>query len=222
MPRQFLVVDDHPMIQRAMSETLSELEPDCEVLCASGLSEALHVLGNTDAPVDLILFDLRLPDAAGLDGLMTLRDRHPECRVVVLSGEVDAPMIARCLDIGAAGYIPKSLSSTEVHNALRVVAAGGIYVPPQILATSQPIHVQDALHPSVRSADPRRLGLTDRQLDVLRLMLRGLPNKLICRELGLAEGTVKVHVSAVLRALGARNRTQAVIAAARIGLQFRE
>lgn len=216
---QYLVVDDHPIIQRAMSDALCDLEPGCEVLVASRLEDALRLLRN-GAQVELVLFDLRLPDAAGLEGLGTLRRQHPECRVVVLSGEVDSPMIARCLDMGAAGYIPKNLSNLEILSALRLVASGGTYVPPQILATSHPIRVRSDAGPSVRSTDPRRLGLTERQLDVLRLLLRGLPNKLICRQLELAEGTVKVHVSAVLRALGVRNRTQAVIAASRIGLRL--
>ncbi len=219
--QHFLVVDDHPLIQRAMADVLCDLQPGCKVLLASRLDDALHLLGD-GAPVELVLFDLRLPDTAGLEGLGALRRQHPDCRVVVLSGEVDSPMITRCLDMGAAGYIPKSLSHPELSNALRLVASGGTYVPPQVLATSQPIRLRAELNPAIRSTDPRRLGLTERQLDVLRLLLRGLPNKLIWRQLALAEGTVKVHVSAVLRALGVRNRTQAVIAASRIGLCLSE
>lgn len=218
MGRQFLVVDDHPLLQRAISDTLTDLEPDCKVRVASRLSEALRMLREA-APVDLILFDLGLPDACGVEGLMTLRQRHPDCPVVVISADEDAPMILRCLDIGAAGYIPKTEPNESVHSALRTVASGCAYVPQRALATMQPIRVRPEGH-APRTTDPRSLGLTDRQSAVLKLLLRGLPNKLICRQLALAEGTVKVHVSAVLRALGVRNRTQAVIAAARIGLRF--
>lgn len=220
MARQFLVVDDHPLVQRAMGETLDELEPGCEVRFTGRLSEALRML-REGAAFDLVLFDLRLPDAAGVEGLVALRERHPDSPVVIVSADADAPMIMRCLDLGAVGYIPKTLSNEAIRSALRLVASGCPYVPPQVLATEQPIRVRtDPV--ATRSADPRHLGLTDRQIDVLRLILRGLPNKLICRHLALAEGTVKVHVSAVLRALGARNRTQAVIAASRIGLKLPE
>lgn len=218
MARQFLVVDDHPLVQRAMGETLDELEPGCEIRFTGRLSEALRML-REGAVFDLVLFDLRLPDAAGVEGLVALRERHPDSPVVIVSADADAPMIMRCLDLGAVGYIPKTLSNEAIRSALRLVASGCPYVPPQVLATEQPIRVRtDPV--ATRSADPRHLGLTDRQIDVLRLILRGLPNKLICRQLDLAEGTVKVHVSAVLRALGVRNRTQAVIAASRLGLRM--
>ena len=218
MGRQYLVVDDHPIVQRAIRDTLSQLEPDCEVQVAGKLSEALRTLRSGPA-VDLVLFDLRLPDAGGVEGLMALRQAHPECPVVVVSADTDSPMIMRCLDLGAAGYIPKTHSNESIQGALRLIASGCPYVPPQVLATEQPIRVRGETA-AARSADPRSLGLTDRQIDVLRLLLRGLPNKLICPQLALAEGTVKVHVSAVLRALGVRNRTQAVIAASRIGLRL--
>lgn len=218
--KRFIVVDDHPIIQRAMGEVLEELAEGTEVRYASRLADAMRILRSGER-FDLILLDLRLPDAAGVESLVAMRELDPECTVAVMSADVDAPMIMRCLDLGALGYIPKTLSNEAIRNALRQVSSGCAYVPPQVLATDQPIRVR--MEPGhARSSDPRHLGLTERQIDVLRLLLRGLPNKLICRHLALAEGTVKVHVSAVLRALGARNRTQAVIAASRIGLRFPE
>lgn len=219
MSRRYLVVDDHPIIQSAMRETLLELEPQCTVHTAGRLAEALRIL-RTEGPFDLVLFDLKLPDTAGVEGLMAVRSQHPDSPVAVVSAEVDAPMIVRCLDLGALGFIPKTLPHEAIRSALRIVASGCAYVPPQVLANEPTLRLRaDA---TVRSSDPRHLGLTDRQVDVLRLILRGLPNKLICRQLALAEGTVKVHVSAVLRALGVRNRTQAVIAASRIGLKLND
>jgi DNA-binding NarL/FixJ family response regulator len=137
---------------------------------------------------------------------------------VVLSAEIDRETILRCLDLGAAGYIPKTYHADVITHALRLIASGHVYVPREAIDprrdANEPIRLRSA------GSDPRGLGLTDRQCDVLRLILRGLPNKLICRQLDLAEGTVKVHVSAVLRALGVRNRTQAVIAASRLGLRM--
>lgn len=215
MGRQYLVVDDHPIVQQAMVDALEALEPDCRVTSASRLAEALRRL--REGRFDLVLFDLRLPDANGVEGLMALRQQHPDCPVAVLSADDNAPMIRRCLDLGAAGYITKTMSADSIQGALRLIASGCTYVPPQALATDQPLRLRGD-GAATRVSDARHLGLTERQIDVLRLMLRGLPNKLICRQLALAEGTVKVHVSAVLRALGARNRTQAVIAASRIGL----
>ncbi|HWS74698.1 MAG TPA: response regulator transcription factor [Quisquiliibacterium sp.] len=179
MARQFLIVDDHPIVQRAMAQDLAEIEPGCEVLLAGRLEDALRLLRSA-SKIDLILFDLRLPDTAGVEGLVTLRKQHPDCRVVVVSAEVDSPMIIRCLDLGAAGYIPKNLPNDTIRSALRLVASGCAYVPPQILAGER---LRGDHGASMRSPDPRRLGLTDRQVDVLRLILRGLPNKLICREL---------------------------------------
>ncbi len=217
MPRHYLIVDDHPIVQRAMGETLDELEPGCELSFVGRFSDAMRMI-REGARFDMVLFDLRLPDAAGVEGLVALRRQHPDCPVVIVSADSDAPMIMRCLDLGALGYIPKTMSNEQIRSALRLVASGCPYVPPQVLATEQPIRIRSD-PAATRSADPRHLGLTERQIDVLKLMLRGLPNKLICRHLALAEGTVKVHVSAVLRALGARNRTQAVIAASRIGLR---
>ena len=218
--KRYLVVDDHPIIQSAMRETLLELEPDCQVQTTGRLADALRIL-RTDGPVDLILFDLKLPDAGGVEGLMSMRSQHPESPVAVFSGEMDAPMIVRCLDLGALGYIPKNMPHDAIRSALRLVASGCAYVPPQVLANEPPLRLRtDGV--GERSSDPRHLGLTERQIDVLKLILRGLPNKLICRQLALAEGTVKVHVSAVLRALGVRNRTQAVIAASRIGLKLND
>ncbi len=216
MARQFLIVDDHPILQRAIAQEFEEIEPGCQVSLAGRLEDALRMMRN-GMRFDLILFDLRLPDVSGIEGLATLRKHHPECRVVVFSAEADSPMIVRCLDLGAAGYIPKNLPGETVRSALRLVVSGCAYVPPQILAGER---LRSEHGAALRSSDPRRLGLTERQVDVLRLILRGLPNKLICRQLALAEGTVKVHVSAVLRALGVQNRTQAVIAASRIGLRL--
>jgi DNA-binding NarL/FixJ family response regulator len=137
---------------------------------------------------------------------------------VILSAEADRDTILHCLELGAHGFIPKSVHHDVIRHALRLVAAGHMYVPKEVIRGDWGAPTR----PSTRVAqrDPRSLGLTGRQCDVLRLILKGLPNKLICRELDLAEGTVKIHVSAVLRALGARNRTQAVVAANQLGLRI--
>lgn len=231
MGQRFLVVDDHPLMRDAIRTTLAQLSPDSRVDGASSLNEAMSLLGE-EPGVDLTLLDLCLPDSQGLDGLKTLRASRPECPVVVLSADMDGETILRCIDLGACGYIPKTLHADAVMNALRLVAAGDIYIPHQALASARgEAALAAGGHPPSAHAlrtgqnkvtDPRDLGLTDRQIDVLRLILKGFSNKLICRQLKLAEGTIKVHVSAVLRALGVRNRTQAIIAASAMGLRLAE
>jgi DNA-binding NarL/FixJ family response regulator len=215
MPHRVLIIDDHPLMRDAIRTLLDDLAEPHGVDTASTLGEAMRKL--SDEPTfDLMLLDLRLPDASGFEGLKTLRSRFPSCPTVVLSGDLDCNTILHCLELGAAGFIPKTLSSDGLRNALRVVADGDIYVPQQVI-----VQRTTAAGQSSRDAtDPRSLGLTDRQIDVLKLILRGLPNKLICRRLNLAEGTIKVHVSAVLRSLGVRSRTQAIVAANSLGLRL--
>jgi two-component system, NarL family, nitrate/nitrite response regulator NarL len=138
----------------------------------------------------------------------------PTVPIVVLSGSEASEHIKRALDNGAVGYIPKSSSSHEMLAALRIVMQGDVFIPPKLLSklgTSTP-SLQD-FSENQSSQSP----LTSRQLEVLELMVRGLPNKSIAKTLDVAEGTVKLHVAAILRALGARNRTQAVAEATRLG-----
>lgn len=203
-----------------MRSTLGDFDRDASVDMVSCLSEALERLG-TGQVYDLTVLDLHLPDAIGYEGLKSLRARQPACPVVVLSGDADAPAIRHCIELGASGFIPKSLHTEGILNALRTVSAGDIYIPHQAVCGDSGYtgrHRHRAR--SHGGTDPHDLGLTERQIQVLRLILEGMPNKLICRRLNLAEGTIKVHVSAVLRALGVRNRTQAILTARELGLAF--
>lgn len=212
-----LIVDDHPLMRDAVRVTMDSIAPGSRIDLAASYAEARRLL-SLKVPYEFALLDLTLPDCSGFDALRGLREQFPHLPVVVLSGEIDRETILRCLDLGAAGYIPKTYHSDVVTHALRLVSSGHVYVPRE--AIDPRYGAREPIRPRAVENDPRHLGLTDRQCDVLRLILRGLPNKLICRQLDLAEGTVKVHVSAVLRALGVRNRTQAVIAASRIGLRM--
>jgi DNA-binding NarL/FixJ family response regulator len=163
-----------------------------------------------------VLLDLHLPDGSGFDLLAELRERRPEVSVVMLSASNDRDDIARALKLGALGFIPKSAHRDVMLSAFKLIFSGGIYVPPEILAPrdAPSIANQTAALPRGIAAD---LGLTDRQLDVLNLMMQGKSNKAICRALDLAEPTVKNHVTAILKALNASNRTEAVIAAGALG-----
>lgn len=199
-----LVVDDHTLIREALRNVLAELEPGTRVVEAAD-GEAALAAAARERNFDLVLLDLNLPDMEGLFALGALRRDHPATAVVVLSGVRDADTVNAAIDLGAAGFISKSTPHAVMLGALRLVCAGGTYLPADILA---------APRAGPRPASP--VDLSERESQVLSLMLEGKSNKRIARELGVAEATVKNHVSAVLRALKAGNRTQAVIAAGRI------
>ena len=217
---KFLVVDDHALIRDAMREVLLALRPGSSVLDAADARRALGLLA-AHADVDLVLLDLQLPDRDGLDLLEDLNRLHPAVPVVMLSGRLDADTMRQALGCGAQGFIPKTEPRKVLAGALELVLAGGVYVPMAALATP-PVPVAavsavTAAMPSDSPPTPQSLGLTERQLDVLALLMQGLNNKLICRTLGLAEPTVKNHLSAVLKALGVASRTEAVLAVQRLG-----
>jgi DNA-binding NarL/FixJ family response regulator len=238
MGHAVIVVDDHPLMRSAIRCTLDDTEASV-ILDASNLHEALQLIRGLNGAC-LALLDLGLPDVDGFEGLRALRTLCPDCPVVVISADDDNSTILRCIELGAAGFIPKTMAPGAIRDALRRVARGQIYLPPDIgfkdrgadpaarrasesdHATQIPAADLGTLAPTDEESpfDPRQLGLTERQIDVLNLLLMGLPNKLICRRLGLAEGTVKVHVSAVFRALAVRNRAQAVVAAVKLGLDL--
>ncbi|MHB8534990.1 MAG: response regulator [Sulfuricaulis sp.] len=220
---KILVVDDHPLIRAAVRNVLTQIETDVAVHEAQNCPAALALV-DVHPDFSLVLLDLHLPGMGGLDALSILRERYPEIPVVVLSAADDRDSVLQALDRGAMGFIPKSSSNDVMVNALRLVLAGGIYLPPEVLATS-PAGTAPAANPSASPAarpatTPADLGLTERQAQVLALMVQGKPNKLICRELGLAVSTVKIHITAILKALKVNNRTQAVIAAGRLGLKL--
>jgi DNA-binding NarL/FixJ family response regulator len=219
LPMKILVVDDHVLIREALRGVLKELKDDAAIVEAPDSSRAMrHVEENPD--LELVLLDLNLPDCSGFEVLAELRERYPAISVVVLSASNDRDDIARALDLGALGFIPKSAQREVMLSALKLIFAGGIYVPPEILGRRPPAPaVQPRSGPPLSAA---KLGLTERQIDVLALMMEGKSNKAICRLLGIAEPTVKNHVTAILKALKATNRTEAVIAAGALGLGGRK
>ncbi len=210
---KFLVVDDHELIREALRSVLLELAPDATVLQADTAAAALSVLRSQE--VDLVLLDLNLPDGNGLDLLSSITAQHPATAVVMLSAERDQDVIRKALDRGAQGFIPKAETRKVLTSALSLVLSGGVYVPPVALNASS-----TATTPATSKATLQDLGLTDRQLEVLALLMQGKNNKLICRALNLAEPTVKNHVSAILRALDVNSRTEAVLAVTRLGWQL--
>jgi DNA-binding NarL/FixJ family response regulator len=219
-----LVVDDHALIRDALRRVLEQLEREVTVFEAGDCGQAFRVI-EAQPDLDLVLLDLNLPGMQGLAALTELRTRYPAVSVVVVSAANDRVSVTKALDHGAMGYIPKSSSNEVLASALRLVVSGGIYIPAEILGRSEPQMGPGNLEspaPDAGGSPPRLLpsdlGLTERQAQILILLMQGKSNKLICRELDVAESTVKNHVTHVLKTLNVTSRTQAVIAAARMGL----
>ena len=213
---KILVVDDHVLIREALRGVLKELKEDAAILEAPDSRQAMQrIAENPD--LELVLLDLNLPDRSGFDVLAELRERHPAITVVVLSAHQDRESVAKALDLGALGFIPKSSPRDIMLSAFHLIFCGGVYIPPEILGRPQaaPAPVPAT---SARPLSAAELGLTERQMDVLALMMQGKSNKAICRALDVAEPTVKNHVTAILKTLKATNRTEAVIAAGALGL----
>lgn len=204
---KILVVDDHPLIQQALAHALPALHGAIDVIAAIDRDEALTALAR-HPDCALVLLDLTLPGAHGLDLLAQLRRDFPLLPVVVLSATHDRATVGAAMAAGAQGYIAKTSTPDELLDAVRTVLEGGRSVTSRVAA----------LAPAVGGIAGEALGLTHRQADVLRLLLQGKPNKLICRDLRLSEGTVKVHVSAILKALNVRSRAQAIAELSRRGV----
>ncbi len=229
-----LLVDDHPLILSALQTVIKGLGDHVNVVGAGSARAAREAL-QAENDFDLVLLDLQLGDADGFDLLVEFRAAYPALPVVVVSASDRASDVIRSIDLGAMGFVPKRSTNETLFEALHMVMSGGIYVPPMSIgaepppverrrvdATANQLNVvnQEATdsgfqtQPSLAS-----LGLTPRQTDVLALLLKGNPNKLIARELGLSVETVKDHVAAVLRALGVSSRTQAVLAVSQMSQQ---
>lgn len=166
---------------------------------------------------DLLILDLNLPGVQTPTSLLEeLVQTNPALKILVLSGIVDQANIMRVLQLGAAGFVPKSLDTNMLSDAITFVLQGGVYIPTQLLSQSQKEGFFTEAAVEMQQSTPQ-VRLTQRQQEVLHTLARGLPVKRICRELNLSEGTVKTHISAIYRAFGARNRTEALIAARRAG-----
>ena len=219
---KILVVDDHVLIREAMRGVLRELKGEATVILEASDSRQAMCQIEQNPDVELVLLDLGLPDRDGLEMLSELRNRYPTISVVVLSAKQDRDTVMTALDLGALGFIPKSGQRDVMLSAFNLIFSGGVYIPPEILNRREPAAARAAPAPAKAGASAADLGLTERQMEVLALMMQGKSNKAICRVLDLAEPTVKIYVSAILKALKVANRTEAVIAATALGLGARQ
>ncbi len=212
-----LVVEDHALVREGLVRLLKQIEPGAQVSESADFESALTMLDG-DEEFDLVLLDLALPGIDGFAGLDILRRRYPAMPVAVVSAFDDTPTITRVMNLGASGFIPKAFSGEDLLSAVREILAGNLFRP----TARQGARMDDAIPvpPSRVSVRPDEVGLTDRQAQVLALMVRGMSNRDIADQLDLSEGTVKIHATAVFKALGVTSRTQALVAAARYGIDF--
>lgn len=218
-----LIADDHRLIIEGVKIKLAELDPAVESVVAMNIEELDRAVAEHAEQLDLALIDIAMPGTQGHQHIAKLRAQAPSLPVIVLSGSEDPELMRSLLDLGVLGFIPKAYSPDIMLSAIRLVLAGGVYIPPLLLANAQAHGWQPADTPapqqgfdSARSLDALRTLLTERQIDVMRLLSQGKPNKLIARDLGISEGTVKIHLAAIFRALNVRNRVEAVVASRKL------
>lgn len=211
-PVKILIVDDHGLVREGLQAILSrsELVAQCvEAWDATTLWSQLQ----QHADIDLVLMDIQLPDTSGLSLLADVTQRFPLIPVIMLSADHDAGIVQHSLEQGARGFLPKSSLNQVLVSAIRLVAAGGVYVPPEALQKPaiRPVPSAYPAHPEpLATANVASLGFTARQSEVLGLLLQGMSNKQICRALDLAEPTVKIHVRGILRTLGVSSRAEVI------------
>ena len=205
-----LIADDHPLFREALRLAVMRILPDAQLHDADGI-DALHALVDAHPHADLLLLDLNMPGVQGYGALVHLRGLHPQLPVVMVSGREEPATIRRALEHGAAGFIPKSSDATTIGEAISRVLDGERWMPPGLPAGETP----DAEERDIA----RRVGeLTPQQFRVLQMLATGRLNKQIADALNVSEATVKAHMTAVLRKLGAGNRTQAVLLAGKLML----
>ncbi len=205
-----LIADDHPLFREALRGAVQRVIPGVTLHEADSV-EALYALAEQHNDADLVLMDLNMPGAQGFNALVHMRSQHPQLPVVVVSAREEAQVMRRALDHGAFGFIPKSADSDTIGRALTAVLDGEHWIPEA--AQSEP-----PIDEAEREVGARLRELTPQQFRVLQMLGSGLLNKQIAWELNVSEATIKAHVTAILRKLGATNRTQAVLMAGKLAI----
>lgn len=213
---RILIADDHRLIVEGVKLKLAELGPGTEFVVAMDVEELRQVIRDEPAPA-LALLDLTMPGSNGNQHLVETMASLPGVPIMVLSGSEDSNLMRELLSLGVQGFVPKAYSPDVMLSAVRLVLSGGVYVPPMMLMEgATPAPPASRVDATASLEERLRKLLTERQIDVLRLLSQGKPNKVIARDLGISEGTVKIHLAAIFRALNVRNRVEAVVASRRI------
>ena len=202
-----LIVDDHPIVAEYLRAAAGRAVPDAVVRTTNKLEDALDRM--REEPAQLVLLDLGLPGCGGIESLLRFRKAHPESRVVVITSEDESTVIRGALAAGAAGFIPKTAGPQVMVNALRLVAEGGRYVPPEVLGEEP--------EPKEEAASTPESRLTERQRQLLDYLLKGRTVAQAAKELGIAENTAKHHAMAVYAAFKVSSRADLILAATRAG-----
>ncbi len=218
---KILIADDHELFLKGLELILKDFDTSTNIVKAKSYTDIFKLI-EQERDFDLILTDLAMPGAQWLDALQKIHQSLPETPVIILSALFDKEIVQKTIDLGAAGYIPKTSSNAVIISAVNLVLSGGVYIPAELL--------QDTLQndfnmlkeieniPENKELSEKVKILTPRQIDVLRLIAKGKSNKQIAFDLGLSEGTVKLHITAILKLLNVYNRTGAVVAATHLGL----
>lgn len=208
---RILFADDHPLFREGVKPLLSKLSADVEILEAKDYPAAFEAARRHD-DIDLALLDLCMPGMSGIEGVARFRASFPQLPVAVLSASEERSAMQRLLANGVLGYICKSSPSNVILGALKLMLAGGVYIPPNMLDNGQ-----DNGHKGGAEAS-RNESLTRRQIEVLRELAKGLNNKQIANNLNVTEGTVKIHLATIFRVLNVNSRTEALLLAQKMGL----
>lgn len=215
---KILIADDHELFLKGLELILSDLDKKVEIILAHDYTEIFNILEH-QTDFDLVVTDLAMPGANWLDAIKHIHEKLPESPIIILSAVFDKEIVQKTIEIGAAGYIPKTSSNAVIMSAVRLVLSGGAYIPPELLNNSLKTQFSaiEQISPEFENRDNKAV-LTPRQIDVLKLIAKGCSNKIIAHELGLTEGTVKLHVTAILKILNVYNRTGAVVEATKKGI----
>ena len=204
---KILIADDHALFRDELASRLEEINPDIVLMQAPSFSQSLKII-EKEPDLDMMIVDLDMPDMHWEESIEQLRQKSKNINIVVISASEDMRQIRKILQSGIKGYIPKRLESQTMHNALKLIVEGGIYIPPALVENNS----------EFSNNNRRSKTLTNRQSQVLDLIAEGKSNKQIAYEMGVSEATVKLHINALLRSLKVNNRTQAVITAQKMGL----
>jgi len=225
---KILIADDHELFLKGLEFILQENFPKTELTTAQSYTDIFSILEQKDS-FDLIITDLAMPGANWLSAITKIHQLLPETPIIIISAVFDKEILQQTLDVGVAGYIPKTSSNTLIVSAINLVLAGGVYIPHELLYSAKitplsPEKQKEYMAPlktleklTVNNTESTSKGLTGRQIDIVKCIAEGLSNKQIAYKLNLTEGTVKVHITVILKILNVKNRTSAVIEAAKRG-----